>query len=244
MRGERQTFTCSVCGIGFSLPNWRCREGRGSCCSRQCMLVKFKSGRVQVDAAKRVHRPCGYCKAKISVAPVRARAAAVFCNNACIKQYWASLSTEKACEWCGSTFTVLGSQVAAKGHATAGRFCSRSCAGSHCVRFKQQRVSGTEKQFLDAIEASGLTVIRQHKILTFSVDGFIPEHGAIVEFDGKYWHESAKASARDEMKDAKFSLLGYRVIRVHDTAFKKSPAKTVRSAISQIKSSQNPLFVM
>lgn len=237
--GPDRGFHCVVCGVAFTLPFYRWNGGRGKCCSRKCTTSLIKQLRVQSDIDKRIVRKCQGCLKEMRVAPT---SRAVFCKAACRRAYHDGRTVTRTCKWCHEEFTRNGSQIVGPGGDKRCQFCSKSCAGSYAIRYCQKRVSAVEKRFFDMLEKRGVTAQRQVKVAKYNVDGLIPNHNTIIEFDGVYWHSQPATAKLDAKKEALFKQRGHRLIRVLDTEFKKNPIRTIRRVLSQLQSPQETLF--
>ena len=73
--------------------------------------------------------------------------------------------------------------------------------------------SFTESRFLDRVEAAiGMKVFRQVKINGFSLDGLVKD--VDIEVDGDYWHSRPGVTERDRKRDAAFSRIGLKIVRI------------------------------
>jgi very-short-patch-repair endonuclease len=113
------------------------------------------------------------------------------------------------CRECGAPFERYRCQV--KGGR--GIYCSRTCVGIAGAR-RGSHVSAAEVAFFDALEARGVEVIRQKRIGTFVVDGYVPAWNKVIEIDGEYWHSLPAMKERDQRKGAYIVAAGYGLTRV------------------------------
>jgi very-short-patch-repair endonuclease len=114
------------------------------------------------------------------------------------------------CQECGNGFQRYRSRLT----QGRGRFCSQVCHGVWRVRSSGRRVSLPETALFDALESQGVSVLRQHRIDTFVVDGYVPAWNLVIEVDGTYWHALPAMKQRDQRKDMRLSDLGYRIRRI------------------------------
>jgi very-short-patch-repair endonuclease len=128
------------------------------------------------------------------------------------------------CEVCGDEFDTVTSRI--KGGR--GRFCSRGCSGHWVIRNCQNKVSLVETDFLDKLDVLGLSFVRQAKVGKWNVDALFESEMLVLEFDGEYWHSLKSAIDRDIRKDAELSSKGYKILRVPEMLYKKSPGICIK----------------
>lgn len=97
--------------------------------------------------------------------------------------------------------------------------------------------SELEREFTQLVERHGLErPTRQEPVGVYTVDFFYPEHGVLVEVDGRAWHGSAEAFERDHVRRNELSLLGYRHVLQYTwkqiTQQSSYVLQTLRSALS------------
>lgn len=111
------------------------------------------------------------------------------------------------CETCGAEFRLNASEAKVRG-----RFCSFRC-------YRRGRgETSIEKKVRESIQATGLEVKQEHAIAKREVfDIFIPALNLLIECDGDYWHQSARAKGRDAVKDKRARSQGYRVERLSES---------------------------
>lgn len=66
-------------------------------------------------------------------------------------------------------------------------------------------------------------------------------NNVIIEFDGDFWHSSAKVITRDNQKDILFHQLGYSVLRIKEGLYKKEPKLQVDLALAFIRQHFNTI---
>ena len=79
--------------------------------------------------------------------------------------------------------------------------------------------SPIEEKLGGALGRLGVAFVLQEPIAGYFADFFLPEHGAVIECDGKAFHDGAKDGRRDEAMRA----AGFRVYRVTGSEINRSP---------------------
>ena len=78
-----------------------------------------------------------------------------------------------------------------------------------------RRSSKLEDRVESWLKVNGVVFERQKRIGKMTVDFFLPEYGACLEVDGKYWHSLPGRRAQDARRDYVLqNVYGYDVIRV------------------------------
>jgi very-short-patch-repair endonuclease len=74
--------------------------------------------------------------------------------------------------------------------------------------------TGIERKVKALLVELGVRFIQEHQIKSVGwVDFFLPDHNAVVECDGHYWHSLPGNPEKDARRDAACRDLGYRVFR-------------------------------
>lgn len=116
-----------------------------------------------------------------------------------------------------------------------GRFCSRACVVNSVNRnITSKRTSAAESKFGDALEGAGLSPERQVRFGVWTVDFLFDEAGLVVEYDGDYWHSLPRVKRIDAKKDAYFAEAGYRLVRIRESDFKRSPEEALGRVIAAL----------
>lgn len=144
-----------------------------------------------------------------------------------------SATVEFACLWCGTVFKRAKNNVEQRPDRV--KFCSRECNGAHTIRYKQNRVSATESDFLDRLESAGLKVSRQKRIAGFIVDAVCSTTNVAIEFDGEYWHSLKHIKAKDERKAQAIAWAGYKLVRVPERDWLDNPEATIAWVLEEIQ---------
>ncbi|HYI18496.1 MAG TPA: DUF559 domain-containing protein [Solirubrobacteraceae bacterium] len=77
--------------------------------------------------------------------------------------------------------------------------------------------SGLERRFLAALAETSLPApIKEHPLGRYVADFYWPEHGLIVETDGRHYHGGPVAFVDDRIRDAELAVRDLVVIRVTD----------------------------
>ena len=159
-----------------------------------------------------------------------------FCSSECCLRQQARVNAAPqvalACLWCGVTYQRPQSYV--RHNSRRPKFCSRECNGAYTARYKQNRVSGTEKQFLDRLESCGLRFTRQVRVKHFVVDALCTSQNVVIEFDGEYWHSLEHIKRKDERKSIAVASAGYRLIRVPERSWLDDPEATIRNVLKEV----------
>jgi very-short-patch-repair endonuclease len=86
------------------------------------------------------------------------------------------------------------------------------------MRLLADRESGVpesqlEREFLAVVEAFHLPVpIRQEAVGPYRVDFIYPDHGILIELDGRMWHGTAEAFHDDRTRQNRLALAGYELV--------------------------------
>lgn len=192
-------------------------------CSRDCTYAAFRAAGWPIQKPA-IHKSCGVCSSSFSVNPANA-GRSKFCSKKCLGiangRRQAKLPIEKKmtvciCLQCNAQFYKHISQI----KDGRGKFCSRKCLGIYTVHAKRPRISMKEKQFGDALEAAGLTILRNYRIGPWVCDFYVPRTNRVIEFDGDYWHSLPAMKERDQRKDQWLISNGYSITRVSEAAGK------------------------
>ena len=228
---RRPEFDCENCGAKFTTPPSKLNAAYGvRFCTYTCCADYRKRTGETARPKSRITKCCETCKKDFIVRTSQAYAR--FCSNECMwvwrgpiiteKRYQPDARTDVCCGFCGTIFSALLCSI------RSGRsvYCSRQCNGSASVR-KQNRLSRAEKLFGDALEAAGMSPVRQHRVGRWLVDFFFPDVSLVVEFDGEYWHSTPAAIARDARKDIDMRKRGFQVLRVGERLWIERPEDAV-----------------
>jgi very-short-patch-repair endonuclease len=86
-----------------------------------------------------------------------------------------------------------------------------------------------EARFRAFLRSTGLTTPRfNFKVLGYECDCVWPEHGVIVELDGRATHDTGAAFERDRERDRVLTAAGWRVVRVTWRQLQEQPAALAR----------------
>lgn len=123
-------------------------------------------------------------------------------------------------------------------------YCSMKCRDDdpkwHAARLKKvaaaqaARPNGLEQLGYALLDALGVTYVRQKRLLTYTVDAYIPALDAVIEFDGDYWHgnrlvhpnlsaKQLEARARDMRKNRRLRSEGHVLVRLWESDIKRHP---------------------
>lgn len=64
------------------------------------------------------------------------------------------------------------------------------------------------------LKDNSVNFIHEYKILSYSIDIFLPDYNVCLEIDGEYWHSFPEKKKFDKNRDKKIKELGYKVIRL------------------------------
>lgn len=206
---------CRTC-----LSQFECFASRkGQFCSRNCTYAAFRAeGWPRQKPA--IPKICQVCSSEFSINQAAAERAK-YCSKKCLGiangRRQTKLPMEKkvancVCLQCKAEFTKPMSAI----KDGRGKFCSKRCMGIYHVHTKRPKISIKEKQFGDALEAAGLTILRNYRIGPWVCDFYVPRTNRVIEFDGVYWHSLPAMKARDERKDEWLSRNGFAVTRVSE----------------------------
>jgi very-short-patch-repair endonuclease len=229
---RRVDLVCGNCGKHFDNPASR---HHGKFCSAACWRL-FSPGKGLTCSVKRIAVSCKTCRKECLIVPSRAGVFR-FCSKACMDSIGARINgygprvprLSVACIVCGRSFKTL----ACKQKGGRGRTCSTSCRAyySNSVQTKT-RSSGIEGRFFDDCIAAGAVINRQVKIGPYSVDAAARCAPVAFEFDGTYWHSSARAAKHDHQKDHFLRMRGLRVIRIPEALYKSDPSRAIGLVVS------------
>jgi very-short-patch-repair endonuclease len=211
-------------------------------CSYQCCADHRRESGAWPASGERLVRACEVCAAPMSLPP--SRSAARYCSQACIvkwrerkfsgSRYRPEAHVTVNCGWCGATFSTLYCRL----KSGRGRYCSATCRASYSARRCQNRVSGEETRFGDALRRAGMEPLPQHRIGRWTVDFYFPSWGIAVEFDGEYWHSLPRMIEKDQRKAAYLRGRKVALVRVPERLWLDAPDRAlglVSGAITQIK---------
>lgn len=152
-------------------------------------------------------KTCKNCSKQFGVIPARAKRANFCCKN-CLsewmktvkgEEHWHYTKVKRDCQQCGKEFTC----VPAKVKYGEGKFCSRSCLGSHTSRtlsiFKGP--TSIERKVAEWLKGLDIDFETQYSIGPWVVDVFLPGLDVVIECDGDYWHSLEETVKRDRRKE-------------------------------------------
>lgn len=87
--------------------------------------------------------------------------------------------------------------------------------------------NGGEDRALALIRSCGLDPLVNEPLLGFVADFYLPEHGLVIEFDGRHVHDIPMVSLDDRRRQAVFEAAGLRVLRLdwHDLTKGRAQAR-------------------
>lgn len=74
--------------------------------------------------------------------------------------------------------------------------------------------SGTESRFAGMLRGRGIAFVQQPELLPGEFFDFLIGTSLVVEIDSVEWHGSREQMAKDRVRDARLTALGYRVVRL------------------------------
>lgn len=82
---------------------------------------------------------------------------------------------------------------------------------------KNGNISYQQKKIYNIIKRKHKDALLEEPIpnTTYSADVLIPSHKLIIEYDGKYWHDTLECKEKDRRRDKETGKLGYRTIRIN-----------------------------
>ena len=217
-RERRRTFEkcqCEFCGKTFETKQTpaQANEGKPRFCSRECFAQARKN---------RTEKRCEYCGNKISLTPGAIKQGrGRFCSRDCANKAYQK-RIEFTCIVCGTNFELEESRVA----DGRGRFCSKRCL----LRYRGE--TAIEQLMRQELEKQNEPYEPQVKFASFHVDFVLPRRRAVIECDGRYWHNKLDVFARDRRKDEYLKNLGYQVFRFSDKEIRNSPSDCIHQVLA------------
>ena len=117
------------------------------------------------------------------------------------------------------------------------------------LKLNNSKISRAEREIAEWFAKSSIAFVAQHHIdgLTYFFDFFLPEHNLLLEYQGDYWHANPAKHpsgsrikirrngetvvdeiwARDAQKKAAAEALGYRVVYVWESDYKRQGIEAV-----------------
>lgn len=224
---------CAACGKEKRVP--QSLSGK-QFCSVECKYTIRTEGDGQNKFGRKNGRAkfaCAECGKECTVhkyVAQRRRFCSPECTLVCQARENAATMVELSCLWCKQIFRYPESQV----RAGRKKFCSRECNGAYTARYKQNRVSGTETQFFDQLELTGLRLRRQVRVRRYVVDAVCADRNVAIEFDGEYWHSFPHVIAKDERKSDAIAWAGYKLIRVPERDWMDDPTGTITRVLEEV----------
>jgi very-short-patch-repair endonuclease len=74
--------------------------------------------------------------------------------------------------------------------------------------------SGTESRFAGMLRGRGIAFVQQPELLPGEFFDFLIGTSLVIEIDSVEWHGSRQQMAKDRVRDARLTALGYRVVRL------------------------------
>lgn len=105
-----------------------------------------------------------------------------------------------------------------------------SKAAAQRARVQSSKPTSIEVAVRAVLDALGEDYIYQYRVGSYVVDFYLPHRNMFLEADGAYWHGLPKAAARDKIRDARLRALGYKVVRLTETAIKTN----ARAAVAEV----------
>jgi very-short-patch-repair endonuclease len=244
-----RTLCCKGCGELFS---GHIREKRVFC-GLECR--KKYGGRPETTTIE----GCGFCMAPVKVASgkkKKSKSGMFFCSREHANQWQGRNKIGGECETCGKSFLRSPSFI----KRGINRYCSNDCRyksdefAQHMTKMVSDQQRQSTNKFEEAgyamLDTLGIPYLPQHIIgEKFCVDAFIPEYEIVVQFDGDYWHgnrdkfdilseRQQKRVSLDSSQDQYFQKLGFIVIRIWESDFKKDVESVKKRIVEMISKCQ------
>lgn len=243
------SLTCERCGKIFERDAFLANRSKLKFCSRECYQLIRKAEWVQVS--------CARCQRQVTVRAIYvARGQYKYCGDDCRRNAKTTAEErEKVCLTCGCYFRATGPSARYSRRRHCSLLCRQrrpyvTCAycGRHfkdkprpvrskyCTRscYRRATMSLPQRVAKLALEAMGVVFEFERKLGRYYVDFLLPRHGLVIEVDGEYWHALPRIRARDALKDAYCTALGYTVVRIPAQRVLASPREALEEAIGHV----------
>jgi very-short-patch-repair endonuclease len=225
-----RTITCQGCGTevtGHLRPD-----------QRYCSLGCYRKG-ARPQRRTGATRECAQCSGAFYVTAGRAKLPETrFCSRQCADSWQGRNKTEHTCKICGETFRWSPSRTSGGKYNVT--YCSLACRDADPERAaallemnaiqSTHRRTNPERIGYGLLESLSLRFEAQAIFAgKFCVDALLPDHQAVVQFDGDYWHDRKGGSveprilrrvALDRSQDAYMRACGWTVIRLWESDLK------------------------
>lgn len=177
-----------------------------------------------------MHRVCEFCDCEFSVRKPSAKQR--FCSKLCgymnrradRAPNWLKDMPRVTCRVCKTDFRLASKNVVEQ------RFCcSMKCKNTWQMRL--QKTSGTDIEMMmaTALTGAGINYSPQFRVGRYVADFLLPDHLAVVNCDGDFWHK--KTAESDRRQTRIFEEKGLKVFRFLGSRIKVD----VESCVAEIK---------
>lgn len=199
---EHVIITCKYCGKEFKDYPSALKYGR-KFCSRTCCNEYRKE-------ESKTNLKCKQCKKNFNVKPFEIRNGRKFCSKQCFYDWRKEnhISDGKmrgkilSCDNCSKEIYVNRTDLKHLQH----HFCSKKCywVWKHT---HPNRISYIEVLMSKILDSASIKYIWQNPLKYREgaggcykfLDFYLPNHGIVIECDGKYWHNKKEDSERDKI---------------------------------------------